>query len=237
MTPAPGARRSWPSRSSDWGSHRNSRSALRARRSRRWSCATSSSCPWQPAREGRSVCCATSPRNGPLTLTPAAYERAARESARHAEGIRTDLESIGLAAHLLRRRGGREAALGALRAGPGGRRRAHPICASTCRRRSISSPTPSRRGPTPSSCGARCAPSRSTCSDKTVMRIGEHVEQTRYVGSLPEQTWLGWLLYLMSAHCPFTVAVHVHATDRTRERLFHKRRYRRISRQQPREPR
>src|SRR6202035_2637680 len=60
------------------------------------------------------------------------------------------------------------------------------------------------------------------------MRIGEHVEQTRYVGSLPEQTWLGWLLYLMSAHCPFTVAVHLHATDRTHERLFHKRRYRRI---------
>ena len=29
-------------------------------------------------------------------LTPAQYERAARESARHTEGIRTDLESIGL---------------------------------------------------------------------------------------------------------------------------------------------
>ena len=25
-------------------------------------------------------------------------------------------------------------------------------------------------------------------------------------GTLPEQTWLGWLLYLMSAHLPFTVA-------------------------------
>ena len=60
------------------------------------------------------------------------------------------------------------------------------------------------------------------------MRIGEQVEQARYVGTLPEQTWLGWLLYLMSAHLPFTVATHVHATDRTRERLFHKRRYRRI---------
>jgi len=48
------------------------------------------------------------------------------------------------------------------------------------------------------------------------------------VGTLPEQTWLGWLLYLMSAHLPFTLATHVQATDRTRERLFHKRRYRRI---------
>ncbi len=64
--------------------------------------------------------------------------------------------------------------------------------------------------------------------EKSVVRIGKHVEQARYVGSLPEQTWLGWLLYLMSAHCPFTLATHVHATDRTRERLFHKRRYRRI---------
>ena len=40
-------------------------------------------------------------RAGPLTLTPAEYERAARESARHTEGIRSDLESIGLAARLL----------------------------------------------------------------------------------------------------------------------------------------
>ena len=64
--------------------------------------------------------------------------------------------------------------------------------------------------------------------EKSVVRIGKHVEQARYVGSLPEQTWLGWLLYLMSAHRPFTLATHVHATDRTRERLFHKRRYRRI---------
>ncbi len=81
---------------------------------------------------------------------------------------------------------------------------------------------------TPSRCGARCAPSRSTCAISRVIRIGEQVEQTRYVGSLPEQTWLGWLLYLMSAHRPFTVSVTSHATDRTRERLFHKRRYRRI---------
>ena len=56
--------------------------------------------PWQPAREGRSLLRPSS-RNGPLRLSPAAYERAARESARHAEGIRTDLDSIGLSTHEL----------------------------------------------------------------------------------------------------------------------------------------
>ena len=55
--------------------------------------------PWQPARAGIGL---RRPRRaGPLTLTPAEYERAERESARHTEGIRTDLESIGLAARLL----------------------------------------------------------------------------------------------------------------------------------------
>ncbi len=40
------------------------------------------------------------------------------------------------------------------------------------------------------------------------------------MGALPEQTWLGWLLYLMSADLPFTLATHVHATDRTASGSF-----------------
>jgi TraG P-loop domain len=182
--------------------------------------------PWLPVREGRSLLY-SSPRNGPLTLSPVAYERAARESARHAEGIRTDLESVGLTTQVLdgidvaRLLWARFAPAHAdagllpdLRLGlpatldllfDAGQARDHAV---TLRRALCPEPVDLR--------------------DKRVMRIGGHVEQTRYVGSLPEQTWLGWLLYLMSAHCPFTVAVHLHATDRGRERLFHKRRYRRI---------
>jgi len=182
--------------------------------------------PWLPAREGRSIPRPSS-RNGPLRLSPAAYERAARESARHCEGVRTDLESIGLSTHEL-----------------DGAEVARLLWARFAPAQADAGRTPNLRLDLPATLDALAdteqarahavALRRALCPepidlrDKNVMRIAGHVEQTRYVGSLPEQTWLGWLLYLMSAHCPFTVAVHVHATDRTRERLFHKRRYRRI---------
>jgi hypothetical protein len=182
--------------------------------------------PWQPARVGRSLLHPT-PRNGPLTLSPAAYERATRESARHTEGIRTDLESIGLSTHEL-----------------DGAEVAQLLWARFAPAQADAGLLPELRLDLPATLdllldpeqarahaiALRCAlcPEAIDLRDKHVIRIAGHVEQTRYVGSLPEQTWLGWLLYLMSAHCPFTVAVHLHATDRTRERLFHKRRYRRI---------
>lgn len=182
--------------------------------------------PWQPAREGRSLL-RTSPRNGPLTLSPAAYERATRESARHSEGVRADLESIGLSTREL---DGAEAA--------------QLLWARFAPAQADAGSTPALQFELPATLDALHDPEqarahavalrRALCPeaidlrDKHVLRVAGQVEQTRYVGSLPEQTWLGWLLYLMSAHCPFTVAVHLHATDRTRERLFHKRRYRRI---------
>jgi hypothetical protein len=182
--------------------------------------------PWQPAREGRSFLRLSS-RNGPLTLTPDAYGRAARESARHAEGIKTDLDSIGLTTQVLD--GSDVARLLWARFAPA------QADAGQVPDLALELPATLDLLVDPEQARAHAvALRRALCPepidlrDKRVMRIGEHVEQTRYVGSLPEQTWLGWLLYLMSAHCPFTVAVHLHATDRTRERLFHKRRYRRI---------
>lgn len=182
--------------------------------------------PWQPSREGRSLLRPSS-RNAPLRLSPAAYGRAARESARHAEGIRTDLNSIGLSTHEL---DGAEVArlLWA---------RFAPVQADAGLLPDLQLDLPETLDLLVDPEQARAhavALRRALCPepidlrDKHLMRIGGHVEQTRYVGSLPEQTWLGWLLYLMSAHRPFTVTVHIHATDRTRERLFHKRRYRRI---------
>jgi hypothetical protein len=181
--------------------------------------------PWLPIRDGRLV---LRPSNhGPLALSPAIYERAVRESARHTEGVRTDLESIGLSTHEL---DGREVAqlLWA---------RFAPADADAGRDPELRLDLPVRLSELTDAERAkahatdlRCAlcPEPIDLRERNVMRIGTHVEQTRYVGSLPEQTWLGWLLYLMSAYSPFTVAVHLHATDRTRERLFHKRRYRRI---------
>jgi len=182
--------------------------------------------PWQPAREGRSFLRLGS-HSGPLRLAPDAYERAARESARHAEGIKTDLDSIGLTTQLLD--GADVARLLWARFAPA------QADAGLLPDLDLELPATLDLLVDPEQARAHAvALRRALCPepidlhDKQVMRIGGQVEQTRYIGSLPEQTWLGWLLYLMSAHCPFTVAVHLHATDRTRERLFHKRRYRRI---------
>jgi hypothetical protein len=182
--------------------------------------------PWMPIRDS-AINRRSFSRTGPLTLTPAAYERANRESARHTEGVRSDLESVGLTARLL---DGTEAAT-LLWA------RFAPQLADTdlAPASQLSLPATldtltdaSRAIGHATQLRLSLCPEPIDLTDRTVVRIGKHVEQTRYIGSLPEQTWLGWLLYLMSAHCPFTVAVHLHATDRTRERLFHKRRYRRI---------
>jgi hypothetical protein len=182
--------------------------------------------PWLPTRSGIG---AWRPwrRQGPLALSPIEYERAARDSARHTEGIRSDLESIGLAAREL-----------------AGDEVARLISARLSSRRADSGASGDLGLALPATLDELADPElaeahalelrRTLCQervdlgDKRLVRIGAQVEQVRYVGSLPEQTWLGWLLYLMSAHCPFTLSTHIHATDRTSERLFHKRRYRRI---------
>jgi hypothetical protein len=183
------------------------------------------SIPWVPTVERFTVRGRRSNRRL-LTLSPERYERADRELSRHAEGVRTDLESMGLTAGHLD--GAQVADLLASRLSPtvDGSAKAF-ICPQL----------PLTLGDLTDAIGARvharelklalCAAPVSF-QRRTVTTIGAQVEQTRYVGSLPEQTWLGWLLYLMSAHRPFTVTVHCHGTDSTRERLFHKRRYRRI---------
>lgn len=183
--------------------------------------------PWMPARDRRGGGVKPFSSTGPLALSPAAFDRATREIDRHAEGVRTDLESIGLTARHLN---GDEAAL-LLWA------RFAPAQADTGEAPDLQLDLPDSLASLVSAPQAvahatelrrALCPDRIDLTDRACVRIGTHVEQSRYVGSLPEQTWLGWLLYLMSGHCPFTVAVHLHATDRTRERLFHKRRYRRI---------
>ena len=63
---------------------------------------------------------------------------------------------------------------------------------------------------------------RGTC------RSASSLEQVLHVSLPPEQTWLGWLLHLTQAPRPFTLSVHVQATERYRERMAQKRRYKRL---------
>ncbi len=65
-------------------------------------------------------------------------------------------------------------------------------------------------------------------SDRSRIASGETLEEVFYVSLAPEQTWLGWLLHMMQAPRPFVLSVHVQATERYRERMAQKRRYKRI---------
>ncbi len=58
--------------------------------------------------------------------------------------------------------------------------------------------------------------------------VGDSAVHCRAVSSVPDHTWLGWLLYLMQSPYPFTLAVHWRAGRRATERQRARQRYRRI---------
>ena len=74
---------------------------------------------------------------------------------------------------------------------------------------------------------AICTVPLSLC-ERSHISIGETLEEVFYVSLAPEQTWLGWLLHMMQAPRPFVLSVHIQATERYRERMAQKRRYKRI---------
>lgn len=65
-------------------------------------------------------------------------------------------------------------------------------------------------------------------SDRHRLGIGGWLEQVQHVSLPPERTWVGWLLHAMQVPAPWSVSVHVTATDRLRERGAQKRRYKRL---------
>ena len=60
------------------------------------------------------------------------------------------------------------------------------------------------------------------------LRRADGLEQVVYLASIPDHTWLGWPLHLMQSPRPFTLSLHIHATDRYRERAAQRRRHRRL---------
>lgn len=174
----------------------------------------------------------TSPRRGSgvLHLSAEQYARAVRDSLRYADGIRTDLEACGLRAEHM----------------PGGR--VLDLLWSRCAPDHADAGTPPPSFATPEVLGSPLdarteqdadaltrhlrtvlAPDPISLPDRYRIRIGQSVERVAWVSGVPEQTWLGWLLHLMQSPRPFSLAVHVHATDRYRERLAQRRRARRIA--------
>jgi hypothetical protein len=163
-------------------------------------------CPWAPRRARWS-------RGG-----VADEEREAGQLARRSDGIRADLEAAGLTVAPLD--GAAVLDLIGDRLDPArGERLVPPV--------SLTANDLLGEGSNPGDlAGAlRSAPMEFRARELTV---GERAEQCMFVSLAPEQTWLGWLLHLMGNETPFTVTVHVTATERHRERTLQRRRYRRV---------
>jgi len=167
-------------------------------------------CPWRARPAGRRLGDAHGARE---------LQRGRRESLRHADGVRADLEAAGLECRPL---DGHEVLdLLAARFDPGEQRALpasflHPAAVATC--------SPGSAGPV----GKAVCSTAIDLRDHSQTRVGGQLERCLFVSHAPEQTWLGWLLHLMQSPIPFVLSVHVHATDRYRERGAQRRRHRRL---------
>lgn len=183
-------------------------------------------CPWQP---GRPALGPRESRRRARRVKAAVHEHSMRDCLRLTEGVRADLEALGLAARSL---DGREV-LDLLhgRFDPDARE-CGALPASFMRPEVISAP---RAGESSEQAARRASTlAEAICtapidlSGRSHLRIGAATVESFYVSLAPEQTWLGWLLHMMQAPRPFALSVHIQATERYRERMAQKRRYRRI---------
>lgn len=180
-------------------------------------------CPWLPARR------VPPGARRALRLDAAVHARAARESLRLLDGLRGDLEAMGLDARALT--GAEVLDLLHERFDPAARL-GGALPASFMRPEALDGLHADER---PEAARARAiALAEAICTapvdlaDRAHLRLGAAAVECFYVSLPPEQTWLGWLLHLMQAPRPFALSVHIQATERYRERMAQKRRYRRI---------
>ncbi len=157
------------------------------------------------------------------------HERAMRDCARHTEGIRRDLEAMRLAVRPLD--GPEVLDLLCTRFNPDCERESAPA-ASFMRPDAIGLPLPGEDAEV--TLARTRALAQAICalpldfSPRSHVRVGDTVEQVSYLSGVPERTWLGWMLHLMQAPLPFSLSVHVTATDRLRERQAQRRRWKRL---------
>jgi hypothetical protein len=178
-------------------------------------------CPWRPAQRASLT---TWRRRGETNA--GVNERAAGDSLRHTEGLRADLEATGVTAWPLT--GLEVLDLLAERFGPhrdtNGGLPASFMTPEVVRTATADADAePARADLAEAICAAPIG-----LGERDHLQIGEQPERAFYISFAPEQTWLGWLLHLMQAPRPFAVSVHIQATERYRERMAQKRRYKRI---------
>jgi hypothetical protein len=173
-------------------------------------------CPWQVGSR-RSV-------RGPRRIGAQAHARGMRDSLRLSNAICAELEALGLQTRTL---SGSEvlALLGERFASQ------HELDASEV---ALALEMPSAGEHLQEASRRSGVLARTVCTQRIDagapghLQIGDTLERVLHVTLAPEQTWLGWLAHLIQAPRPFTLTVHVSATERYRERLAQKRRYRRL---------
>lgn len=188
-------------------------------------------CPFQPAAGGGLLGPSRKRRDakGPLTMSLTEIEQAQADADAYADRVRAQLELAGLPVRLLT--GYEVMDLLWQRLSPGAADDRQPPPSVTHR----DCVAPLDAAATPAQALERVsALRRAICqepiafTDRGHLSIGAGAEQTIYLSGIPEETWLGWLLYLMKVGIPFSVSVHVEATDRYREKLRNNRRYKRL---------
>jgi DNA helicase HerA-like ATPase len=183
-------------------------------------------CPWRPP--GHSLPRVPGSRRT-MRVKAATHERAIRDSLRHSDGVRADLEAMGIPARPLT--GDEVLDLLHGRFDPGAQRAGSPP-ASFMSPEVVQGLIPGE--PAEHASGRAQALAEAVCTapvslaERSHLMVGDSLEEMFYVSLAPEQTWLGWLLHMMQAPHPFTLSVHVQATERYRERMAQKRRYKRI---------
>jgi TraG P-loop domain len=184
-------------------------------------------CPWQPA--GRSALFAARRSRGALRVKAEVHERAIRDCLRHLEGVRADVEAMGLPARPLEGHEVLDLLHGRFDPGP---QAADGLPASFMRPEVVAPLIPGEparhAGERAQALAEAICTAPMSLADRGRLQVGESLEEVFYVSLAPEQTWLGWLLHMMGAPRPFTVSVHVQATERYRKRMAQKRRYKRL---------
>jgi len=183
-------------------------------------------CPWRPRARPLAW---RSRRRGALQIDADTHERNVRESLRHSEGMRSDLEAMALATRVLS--GPEVLDLLNHRFDPGSAE-AWGIPASFLHPEVVQPPIPGEARAAASARARNLASAICTAaisfSERGQLQVGRSREQVLHISLPPEQTWLGWVLHMTQAPRPFVLSVHIAATERYRERMAQKRRYKRL---------
>jgi hypothetical protein len=156
------------------------------------------------------------------------HRRVVRESLRHTDAIRSDLEALDLSTRLLQ--GPDVAELLWRRFNPTSGDRSPLADASSLELLGELELVSDARAAAQAAAELRdlVAASAVDLTDQRYLRVERDLEQVLYVGSTPDATHFGWLLPALQAQRPFSLSVHVHALDRLRERARHRARHRRL---------